>query len=349
MYYYRARWYDQTVGQFLSEDPKGFAAGDANLRRYVGNNAVNLRDPSGMCYQPTRNSLSSPTFSDQLSLNPSYSTSSFTMPASPTFSTGGLSLGSYSTRAASAPIVSGPSYGDLRQKAIASVGVLQSGNVTQATIRQANYDLQVINWPSTGIKSMLAPYEKQWIASGRPTTLDYAGAYTIGAAQGVKTGSKAIVNATASGVVQVGTIGYVNNVEVWARNASDTGYDGSYMAANVGVQSLMGVGTGALGAAGRVGKVVNAMNFASDAAGVGRGVVDMTQNGLTWQNGLQVVGGGLGVAGGAKAFKQTATEVVGDLSRYRVTYDPSFVGMGVSGVGIRCFGSAGIGETRVRR
>ncbi|HEY4759386.1 MAG TPA: RHS repeat-associated core domain-containing protein, partial [Thermoguttaceae bacterium] len=27
LYYYRARWYDANTGQFLSEDPLGFAAG----------------------------------------------------------------------------------------------------------------------------------------------------------------------------------------------------------------------------------------------------------------------------------------------------------------------------------
>ena len=39
--------YDPTVGRFLEEDPKGFAAGDANLNRYVGNNPLNYTDPSG--------------------------------------------------------------------------------------------------------------------------------------------------------------------------------------------------------------------------------------------------------------------------------------------------------------
>ena len=33
---------------FLSKDPIGFLAGDANLQRYVGNNAVNATDPSGL-------------------------------------------------------------------------------------------------------------------------------------------------------------------------------------------------------------------------------------------------------------------------------------------------------------
>jgi RHS repeat-associated protein len=45
--YYRARYYDSVVGRFISEDPIGFGAGDANLYRYVGNSPVNGTDPSG--------------------------------------------------------------------------------------------------------------------------------------------------------------------------------------------------------------------------------------------------------------------------------------------------------------
>jgi RHS repeat-associated protein len=46
--YYRARYYDAANGRFISEDPIGFSAGDSNLTRYVGNNAVNAVDPSGL-------------------------------------------------------------------------------------------------------------------------------------------------------------------------------------------------------------------------------------------------------------------------------------------------------------
>ncbi|MHB9048515.1 MAG: RHS repeat-associated core domain-containing protein, partial [Pirellulales bacterium] len=42
------RSYDATVGRWLSEDPIGFNAGDANLSRYVGNNPLRRTDPSGL-------------------------------------------------------------------------------------------------------------------------------------------------------------------------------------------------------------------------------------------------------------------------------------------------------------
>ena len=48
LYYNRARYYDPELGQFISKDPIGFAAGDANLYRYVGNGPTNATDPSGL-------------------------------------------------------------------------------------------------------------------------------------------------------------------------------------------------------------------------------------------------------------------------------------------------------------
>jgi RHS repeat-associated protein len=56
--YYRARYYDSANGRFISEDPIGFAAGDANLTRYVGNSPTNWIDPSGLTPIPV--STSSP-------------------------------------------------------------------------------------------------------------------------------------------------------------------------------------------------------------------------------------------------------------------------------------------------
>ena len=42
------RWYDASTGQWMNEDPLGFAANDANLRRYVGNKLLALTDPTGL-------------------------------------------------------------------------------------------------------------------------------------------------------------------------------------------------------------------------------------------------------------------------------------------------------------
>jgi RHS repeat-associated protein len=48
LYYASARWYNPAVGQFTSPDPTGFAAGDANLYRYVDDNPATMTDPWGL-------------------------------------------------------------------------------------------------------------------------------------------------------------------------------------------------------------------------------------------------------------------------------------------------------------
>ena len=42
------RWYSPKMGRFISQDPIGFAGGDANLYRYTGNSPTNRTDPSGL-------------------------------------------------------------------------------------------------------------------------------------------------------------------------------------------------------------------------------------------------------------------------------------------------------------
>jgi RHS repeat-associated protein len=45
--YYRARYYDPTIGRFISRDPAGMPDG-VNRYVYVGNDPVNGTDPTGM-------------------------------------------------------------------------------------------------------------------------------------------------------------------------------------------------------------------------------------------------------------------------------------------------------------
>jgi RHS repeat-associated protein len=53
LYYVRARWYDPSMGRFVSEDPIGLASG-INDYAYALNDPVNLSDPSGLipCTEP---------------------------------------------------------------------------------------------------------------------------------------------------------------------------------------------------------------------------------------------------------------------------------------------------------
>ena len=49
--FYRARYYDPSIGRFLSEDPIGFNAKQFNFYPYVSNNPARLVDPFGTCPQ----------------------------------------------------------------------------------------------------------------------------------------------------------------------------------------------------------------------------------------------------------------------------------------------------------
>jgi RHS repeat-associated protein len=44
----RARYYDPGIGRWISQDPSGFAAGDADLYRYVTNSPIVRNDPTGL-------------------------------------------------------------------------------------------------------------------------------------------------------------------------------------------------------------------------------------------------------------------------------------------------------------
>ena len=53
LYYYRSRYYDPGSGRFLTEDPLGFNAGDANFYAYVSNSPVGFVDPWGFDQKPS--------------------------------------------------------------------------------------------------------------------------------------------------------------------------------------------------------------------------------------------------------------------------------------------------------
>lgn len=51
------RWYDPAIGRWMSEDPIGFAAGDANLSRYVRNEPTRFVDPDGLAEEEPINAI----------------------------------------------------------------------------------------------------------------------------------------------------------------------------------------------------------------------------------------------------------------------------------------------------
>ena len=82
--YYRARYYDPTVGRFTQRDPLGMADG-INRYAYVRNNPVNLVDPLGLTANPSLTNAATQTTSYYNTL------SDFT----PTFDPGGQAVPSF--------------------------------------------------------------------------------------------------------------------------------------------------------------------------------------------------------------------------------------------------------------
>jgi RHS repeat-associated protein len=153
-----------------------------------------------------------------------------------------------------------------------------------------------------------------FVLTGAVVSMDSAsGLELAGAAgNGLKTGGKAVVNGAASAAVSTATLGIIDKpMELIAVSEEDraNGYDTAVGFAKGGVEiGLSVVGPAAVTKLAKgtryactVGKGVAAFEAAGDAVGVGQGVADMRENGLTVGNALQVAGGGLGFAGSATA------------------------------------------------
>lgn len=61
LYYYRARYYDQTIGRFIAQDPLGFYPG-VNFYAYANNSPVSLLDPIGLSPCPCSTNNDHPFF-----------------------------------------------------------------------------------------------------------------------------------------------------------------------------------------------------------------------------------------------------------------------------------------------
>jgi RHS repeat-associated protein len=64
------RWYDAKLGQWMSEDPIGFSAGDANVRRYVGNSSLQFLDQLGLFIEDQKSKSASGTTPPSPTISP---------------------------------------------------------------------------------------------------------------------------------------------------------------------------------------------------------------------------------------------------------------------------------------
>jgi RHS repeat-associated protein len=296
-----ARWYDPRIGRFLSADPSGFDAGDPNLYRYVGNSPPNGTDPTGLrTLKPT----------DYLpgligSGRGTVSTTARDLAYSD------FSLAAQPVRVTQAPVVRAPSI------STAPVASAPRDN-TAFSLWGRDY---VWPWSDSAslnpFKSVAAAATNQvagkvgGLALGVNTPIATASGVdlAVAAGRGRLTGGKAVVNAGAGTLVSTATLGYKDYAGPF--NVSDydraIGYDASHFIARGSTELLAGVGTGGAATLGRAGKAVAAFDAAGNVVAVGRGSIDVyQQGGLTLQNSVQIVGGGLGlggnVAGAARTF-----------------------------------------------
>ena len=137
---------------------------------------------------------------------------------------------------------------------------------------------------------------------------------TSAAAAGLASGTKAIVNGTATTVKSVVTLGLSSSqLELIGVTQADRdrGYDTAVVIATASGQVLIAVGTSGLATAlsrgGTVARTASGALVAFDAAGnaVGavQGAYDASQNGVNLENGLKIAGGALGLTANAKAAR----------------------------------------------
>jgi RHS repeat-associated protein len=143
------------------------------------------------------------------------------------------------------------------------------------------------------------------------TTGSWWDAGTWGACwDGLRLGSQANVNGLASAARSLLTLGVWNEPwEVWAVDQVDRPvYQEGFLAARFGWELLPTAGIGRLtqapGQMGRWGRWALGWDAGQNAVQAGRGGWDISQHGLTWTNGLQVVGSLLGLGGNYATWRR---------------------------------------------
>jgi RHS repeat-associated protein len=321
------RDYDPVTGRWMSEDPSGLDGGDPNLYRYVGNSPLNGTDPTGL----------------RQAGNPLYNL--------PLFGSGGYSnwnsaassnLSSQVANIAPTPVVNQARIDSLT----ADVARYQAQlNNVQNQLTATKQSLVDRSWyefvdkrsdrnqiaqlkdqlPEAFGRLRIAQDNLRFAMEGTNEVHTWTGTQYVSVAgavgSGLQTGGKAVVNAAGS-TVSVGF--YEGPFEVTQQDIYN-GYNTSRLIAGLSGEILVGVGTGGIatyakaGTAARYfGKTALAFDTASNVIGVGRGAVDIYENGIGLGNSAQIAGSAFGLGGNYFAGGQALSELVSDASRLQV-------------------------------
>jgi hypothetical protein len=147
-----------------------------------------------------------------------------------------------------------------------------------------------------------------------PSLWNTVKAMTVEGTWGLGTGTKANVNGLAQATVSTLTLGFHEIGDVWEMNEFDLAVGGA--TATSFARGGYSIGFGAVGGhlgcvAGKVGQVARVYDLAGSVVEVGRGGIDMYNNGASPANVAQVIGNSLGV--GANTFSKcftTGTQVI---------------------------------------
>ncbi len=140
------------------------------------------------------------------------------------------------------------------------------------------------------------------------------------AAAGLVTGSKALVNGSATAVKNVATLGFMpGQLELIGVTEEDRarGYDTAVAISTASGEVLIAVGTGgitsALSKGGTIARAASgalvAFDAAGNAVGVMQGAIDAATNGVTLNNGAQIAGGLLGLAANYDAARKLGKSI----------------------------------------
>lgn len=332
LYYNRARWYEPQSGRFIGEDP---AQDGSNWYAYAGNDPVNFVDPTGLAVQSPLNGLFGP--SNSFGINsgpisfPSSPSNSFGLNANTLAGSSSFDVGSISTRAPN-----DSSFGPASFDVSGFNSSLNKINL-DATARAINTTTPRISaQPSSAFERAFS------------LAIDVG----AGIGSGLKTGGKALFNAGADTAVGLATLGFKESPIRFTPTQTDiaNGFGASNLIARGGTELATGLLTGGASQLGRIGKAVTVLDVAGNAVAAGRGAIGVAQNGVTLENSVQLVGGGLGLGGNVATGGRALRELAEEASSFRLQFDPATLSSGpipLGGVSITRVASGS--PTAVRR
>lgn len=150
--------------------------------------------------------------------------------------------------------------------------------------------------------SLLFATDNLYAGSGLQSAADVAGLVfdvAAGAGSGLVTGGKAIFNSAADTVSNFVTLGFYDSPIRFTPTQTDiaNGFGAASVSSRAGLEIAAGILTGGASKLGNIGKGIFALDLGGNILSAERAAVNISNNGASFENTLQLVGGVAGVAG----------------------------------------------------